>query len=291
MKKLFALLLTAFLLTPALSSAQTVARPTLWHVRGPQADVYLLGSVHILPPGVNWRSNDVEQAIAKADTFVFEVPQDEKSIAQLQVMIAAKGMLPEGQTLRPLLSKRAQADFDAVLASSGLAPSTVERSRPWLAGLQLLFAQIAKHKFAVENGVDSQLAAHAVQAGKPLRYLETVEQQFAVLAPTDRKLEMEQFEAGLEDLKDIAAQVQPMVDAWAAGDQKKLDRLINGDLDRFPAARKALLDDRNRAWLPQITAMLKEKGTFLVTVGAGHLTGPTGLPTLLRKAGHKVDGP
>lgn len=291
MKKLFALLLGFCLLTPAFSFAQTIARPSVWHVRGPQSDVYLLGSVHILPPGVQWRSKDVEQAIARADTFVFEVPQDEKSIAQLQVMVAAKGMLPPGQTLRPLLSTRAQADFDAVLASSGLPLSSVERSRPWLAGLQLLFAQIAKHKFAVENGVDSQLAAHAIQTGKPLRYLETVEQQFALLAPQDRELEMEQFEAGLEDLKNIASQVQPMVDAWAAGDQKALDRLINGDLDRFPAARKALLDDRNRAWLPQIIAMLKEKGTFLVTVGAGHLTGPTGLPTLLRKAGHKVQGP
>ncbi len=190
-----------------------------------------------------------------------------------------------------MLSSSARADFDAVLASSGLAPSAVERSRPWLAGLQLLFAQIAKHNFAVENGVDSQLAAHAMKAGRPLRYLESVEQQFAVLAPDDHALEMEQFEAGLKDLRDIAGQVQPMVDAWAAGDQKTLDRLINGDLDRFPAARKALLDDRNRAWLPQITAMLKEKGTFLVTVGAGHLTGATGLPTLLRKAGYKVQGP
>jgi len=291
MKRFFALLLGFCLLTPTLSSAQTVARPSLWHVRGPQSDVYLLGSVHILPPGVQWRSQEIEQAIARADTFVFEVPQDEKSIGRLKVMIAAKGMLPPGETLRPMLSKRAQADFDAVLASSGLPASAVERSRPWLAGLQLLFAQIAKLNFAVENGVDSQLAAHAIKAAKPLRYLETIEQQFAVLAPTDRKLEMEQFEAGLVDLKDIAAQVQPMVDAWAAGDQKKLDGLINGDLDRFPAARKALLDDRNRAWLPQISAMLKEKGTFLVTVGAGHLTGPTGLPTLLREAGHKVDGP
>jgi uncharacterized protein YbaP (TraB family) len=291
MRRFLALLLGLSLLSPSLSLAQTVARPSLWHVRGAKADVYLLGSVHILPPGVQWRSAPIQGAITRADVFVFEVPQDEKSLARLQVMIAAKGMLPPGQTLRALLSKSARADFDAVLASSGLAPSAVERSRPWLAGLQLLFAEIARHKFAVENGVDSQLAAEAVKAGKPLRYLETVEQQFAVLAPEDRRLEMEQFEAGLKDLKDIASQVQPMVDAWAAGDQKRLDRLVNGDLDRFPAARKALLDDRNRAWLPQITAMLKEKGTFLVTVGAGHLTGPQGLPALLRKAGHKVDGP
>lgn len=291
MNKLFALLLTAFLLTPTLSSAQTVARPSLWHVRGAQADVYLLGSVHILPPGVQWRSKPIRDAIARADVFVFEVPQDAKALARLQEMIAARGTLPPGQNLRDLLSQSARADFDAVLVSSGLAPSAVERSRPWLAGLQLLFAQIAKHNFAVENGVDSQLAAQAMKAGKPLRYLETVEQQFAVLAPEDRALEMEQFEAGLKDLMDIAGQVQPMVDAWAAGDQKTLDRLVNGDLDSFPAARKALLDDRNRAWLPQITAMLKEKGTFLVTVGAGHLTGPQGLPALLRKAGHKVAGP
>ncbi|MES2472072.1 MAG: TraB/GumN family protein [Pseudomonadota bacterium] len=291
MRRFFALLLGLSLVAPSLSFAQTIAKPSLWHVRGAHADVYLLGSVHILPPGVQWRSAPIQGAISRADVFVFEVPQDEKSLARLQVMIAAKGMLPPGQNLRTLLSKSAQADFDAVLASSGLAPSAVERSRPWLAGLQLLFAEIARHKFSVENGVDAQLVAHAMKAGKPLRYLETVEQQFAVLAPEDRKLEMEQFEAGLKDLKDIAAQVQPMVDAWAAGDQKKLDRLINGDLDRFPAARKALLDDRNRAWLPQITAMLKEKGTFLVTVGAGHLTGPRGLPALLRKAGHKVEGP
>ena len=291
MRKFFALLLGLSLLSPSLSFAQTVARPSLWHVRGANADVYLLGSVHILPPGVQWRSKPIRDAIARADVFVFEVPQDAEALARLQEMIAAKGTLPPGQNLRALLSSSARADFDAVLASSGLASSAVERSRPWLAGLQLLFAQIAKHNFAVENGVDSQLAAHAMKAGKPLRYLESVEQQFAVLAPDDRALEMEQFEAGLKDLKDIAGQVQPMVDAWAAGDQKTLDRLINGDLDRFPAARKALLDDRNRAWLPQITAMLKEKGTFLVTVGAGHLTGATGLPTLLRKAGYKVQGP
>jgi hypothetical protein len=51
------------------------------------------------------------------------------------------------------------------------------------------------------------------------------------------------------------------------------------------------LDDRNRRWAPKIEAMLKEKHVFFVTVGAGHLTGPVGLPALLRKAGYKVDGP
>ncbi len=291
MRRIFALFAGFLLLVPVAATAQTIARPSLWHVQGRQGDVYLLGSVHILPPDVQWRSPPIQDAIARADVFAFEVPQDKKSQAQVQALIAAKGYLPPGQSLRPLLKKSAQADFDAALASSGLAPSAVENTRPWLAGLQLLFAQIAKLKFAVENGVDSQLIAEAERAGKPLRYLETIEQQFALLAPDDRALEMEEFEAGLKDLKDIGGEIQPMVNAWSKGDQKTLDRLINGDLDRFPKARKALLDDRNKAWVPQIAAMLKEKQTVMVTVGAGHLTGPKGLPALLRKAGYKVVGP
>ena len=291
MRKVFALFAGFLLLVPVAATAQTIARPSLWHVQGRQGDVYLLVSVHILPPDVQWRSPPIQDAIARADVFAFEVPQDKKSQAQVQALIAAKGYLPPGQSLRPLLKKSAQADFDAALASSGLAPSAVQNTRPWLAGLQLLFAQIAKLKFAVENGVDSQLIAEAERAGKPLRYLETIEQQFALLAPDDRALEMEEFEAGLKDLKDIGDEIQPMVNAWSKGDQKTLDRLINGDLDRFPKARKALLDDRNKAWVPQIAAMMKEKQTVMVTVGAGHLTGPKGLPALLRKAGYKVVGP
>ena len=65
-----------------------------------------------------------------------------------------------------------------------------------------------------------------------------------------------------------------MVKAWSKGDQAELDRLINGDLDQFPQARKELLDDRNPRWVPKIEAMLKEKHVFFITVGAGHLTGP-----------------
>ncbi len=163
--------------------------------------------------------------------------------------------------------------------------------RAWLAGLQLMFAQISKLNFAADSGVDSVLTAEAAKDGKQLRYLETIADQFALLAPDDRKLELQEFESGLKDLRDVAGEIEPMVKAWGAGDQVRLDRLINGDLDEFPEARKLLLDDRNHGWLPQIEAMLKEKHVFFITVGAGHLTGPMGVPALLRKDGYKVEGP
>jgi hypothetical protein len=124
-----------------------------------------------------------------------------------------------------------------------------------------------------------------------MRYLETIAEQFALLAPEEPILELQEFESGLKDLRDVSAGIDPMVQAWSAGDQAELDRLINGDLDEFPEARKQLLDDRNRRWVPKLEAMLKEKHIFFVTVGAGHLTGPKGVPALLRKDGYRIDGP
>ena len=300
MNRLLAFLLGFLLLAPSAALTQQIkpalppgimAYPSLWHIQGEKGEVYLLGSVHVLPPRVHWRSPPINRALSCSNVYVFEVPQDEAAMAELNGLIQAKGFLPPGETLRALLHPEALADYDAAVAASGLQPAMIERVRPWLAGLQMMFAQISKLKFAADNGVDAVLMADAAKHHKPMRYLETVAEQFAVLAPDDRVLELEEFESNLKDLRDIASEIEPMVRAWSTGNQAKLDELINGDLDGFPEARKQLLDDRNKRWVPKIEAMLKEKQVFFVTVGAGHLTGPNGLPALLRRAGYKVEGP
>ncbi len=302
MKKILGLLVWALLFaTPAHPQAQPAlagfqAFPSLWHIKGDPlkgdlGEIYLLGAVHVLPPNLNWRTPTIGRAISRSDVFVFEVPQDETALTQLSGLMQAQGFLPSGQSLRAQLRPAALPDYDAALAASGLSPAAVEHERPWLAGLQLMFAQIAKLKFSAGDGVDSTLMAQAAKTHKQMRYLETIAEQFALLAPDDRALELQEFEAGLKDLRDVGAELEPLVHAWSTGNQAELDKLINGDLDEFPQARKQLLDDRNKRWAPKIEAMLKEKHVFFITVGAGHLTGPVGVPALLRKAGYKVEGP
>lgn len=294
------LLLLGLLLAPALASAQPSlqlslpeksANPSLWHVKGPAGEAYLFGSVHVLPPGLPWQTAPIRRALARSDVFVFEVPEDEKAVAELQVLMQQKGFLPPGQSLRSLLHREARNDYDAAIAASGLPAAAIDRDRPWLAGLQLMFGQMTKLHFDRDTGVEAVLTDMATRKHKETRYLETIAEQFALLAPDNDNLELEEFESGLKDLRDITAELDPMVKAWEAGDQASLDKLINGDLDQFPEARKELLDDRNARWLPKIEAMLKERHVFFITVGAGHLTGPKGVPTLLRKDGYKVEGP
>jgi uncharacterized protein YbaP (TraB family) len=299
--KKFALGLLALLAGLSLAaSAQSVrpslppgvmAHPALWHIQGEAGQVYLLGAVHVLPPNMNWHTPPVTVALSRADVFVFEVPEDASAVSELHELIQKNGFLPPDQTLRELLHEKFRDDYDAAVKSSGLDAASVEHERPWLAGIQLMFAQINKLHFASSNGVDSVLMEDAVRHHKSIRYFETIADQFALLAPEDRTLELEEFESGLADLRDVSAGIRPMVTAWANGDQAKLDELINGDLNQFPQARKMLLDDRNLRWVPKIEAMLKEKHVFFVVVGAGHLTGPKGVPALLRRAGYQVDGP
>jgi uncharacterized protein YbaP (TraB family) len=277
-------------LQPSLPPAR-MASPSLWHVQGAAGEVYLLGSVHVLPPNLHWRTPSINRGLMRADVFVFEVPQDAAAVAELQSLIRQRGFLPPGQSLRAMLRPEIRDDYDAVVADSGLSAAELDRQRPWLAGIQLLFSQMRKLRYAANSGVDSVLGAMAARDKKAVRYLETIDEQFALLAPEDRKLELQEFEAGLKDLRDINVELEPMIKAWSNGDQAELDRLINGTLKDYPAARKELLDDRNANWVPKIQAMLKEKHVFFIAVGAGHLTGPKGVPALLRKAGYKVEGP
>lgn len=55
-----------------------------------------------------------------------------------------------------------------------------------------------------------------------------------------------------------------------------------------PELREALVEGRNRDWMPAITAMLEQAPRPLIAVGAGHMGGPQGLPVLLREAGYTV---
>jgi len=282
--------------TPASAQVQpslpkVMAYPTLWHVKSGAGEIYMLGAVHILPSNVHWRTPVIERALSRSDVFVFEMPQDAQSQAELRGMVQAHGYLPPDQSLRAKLQEVFLADYDAALAASGLPAAQVDHERPWLADLHLMLGQMRQRGYGPDNGVDSVLLAQAVKNHKETRYFETVAEQFSFLVPNDPMLELEEFEADLKDLRDVSADLQPMVKAWSEGDQAKLNELINGDLDQFPEVRKMLLDDRNKRWVPKIETMLKEKHVFFITVGAGHLAGPKSVPALLRADGYKVEGP
>jgi hypothetical protein len=76
-----------------------------------------------------------------------------------------------------------------------------------------------------------------------------------------------------------------LLDAWKKGNVKKLDGILNEDMDKFPALRKALFDDRHANWMPQIETLMRDGGDHVVVVGAAHLVGKGSVIDLLRAEG------
>jgi uncharacterized protein YbaP (TraB family) len=290
----FATLATfALLFAAPLARADVVsAHPVVWHVKSPQGgNVTLFGSLHVLPANMDWLTPDIMHAVSRADVFVFEVPTDASSQETLNSLIAAHGELPPGQSLRALLPPDAQSSYDAVIAAAHLSPSLTDREQPWLVSLQLTLADTMNRNYFPDAGVDYVLMSWANAHARSVRYLETIDQQFALLTPSDSDLSLEDFETGLKNMEGAPDTIQPLVQAWSDGDVAKLGSLMDANFADHPEAKKRLLTDRNQQWASQIERMLTDKRSYFVTVGAAHLAGADGVPAILRKDGFQVDGP
>jgi len=292
MKRLAALFLFGLLALPAPAAPQIVhAHPTLWRVEGDHGSVALFGSVHVLPPNVDWQTPELKHAVKNADIFVFEVPLDSDTISHVSALMATRGSLPPGQSLRAMLPTDSQADLDKAVASVGLPEGTFDNKRPWLVSLMLVSAHLQQHQQQFALGVDSVVLGEAARSKKPIRYLETADQQLALIAPSDPKVELESLEEELRSFGTEDADIAAITSAWETGNSAALDALSGKEFVGHPEARATFFTDRNRNWVKQIEAMLRERKIFFITVGAGHLVGKDGIPAMLRTDGYKVQGP
>lgn len=268
------------------------AHPALWTVHGSKGTAYLLGSIHVLPPQMRWRTPQLDAALNTADVFVFEIPMGDMQKAEIQEFIKQNGMLPPGVALPSLLSADVRKDYIAALNLTHVPPELLTPMRPWLALLMLDAGHVSQQHLSIESGLDRQVYTFALKrGGAAFRALETPEQQLKLLMPEDQSLEVQEFDAGLKELLNETLSVNDLIDAWARGDVKRLNDLMNSGFRENPKAEKTLFEDRNRAWAAQLEEMLSQRHVYFVTVGAGHLVGSKGVPALLRAARYKVDGP
>ena len=56
-----------------LLAGAAIAQPPVWVVHGPHATVVLFGSVHILPPGLDWEPPKLKEALGQASDLLKKV--------------------------------------------------------------------------------------------------------------------------------------------------------------------------------------------------------------------------
>ena len=278
----------------AASAAPARAEPPLWRVHGPGGrELVMFGSVHLLDAGEAWFTPALAKALSGADRLWFEIPLDAAAQKEAQAQAIAKGRLPAGETLPPLLSPAGRARLKTVVAELKLPDAAFETLQPWLAEAILSVSYFLKAGARSDLGVEQQVD-HAAPATAARGALETVDDQIAALSGGSRADQLASLEQTLHDIHDEPRSFDRLVAEWRRGDVRALVREELEPMRReSPSVYARLLLDRNRRWTGELEALLRNgpAGRTVVVVGVGHLVGAQGVPAELRRDGLAVDGP
>jgi uncharacterized protein YbaP (TraB family) len=269
----------AFALSIGCTTADAAApkpSPAMWKIESGGTTVYFLGSMHVLPDGLEWMTPVIERAMSQSDVFYFEIVMSSRSARSAQSVLAKEAYLPAGKTLSGMLSRRGREDLRRVAMDLGLDLAQLDRLRPWTAGIAIGAA--ASRTQSYSHGADMRVAQYSQERQKSRRYFETAPDQMVALAKLDNVAE---FETSLREMRRTPEMLNRMAMAWVTGDLEKLDAVALSGLNDSPDTRKVILDERNQAWAKQFPSIMLQKRTFFVTVGVAHLFGPGSLVELL----------
>ncbi len=275
-------LLLALLLT--LPCRFAWADPALWVAHGVHADVYLLGSVHLLKPDTAWEGPAIRRAFDVATQCWFEAEQPE-DLSPIQAVVAQVGLDP-GHPLSTLLTATDAEKLHALVSHVASAEAAIERMRPWLASVVLALQPLQEAGYEGKFGPDHVLQDQAKAAGKRVAGLETMEQQVRILATMPDSLAVQMLHSTLSEALEGPPLIDRAVAAWLQGDfttaALSLDKTMR---DEAPDLFRLLITDRNDAWAGRVEQLLAGDQTTLVTVGAGHLAGAGNLRDILARHG------
>lgn len=267
------------------------AEPPVWVVRDADSEMVLFGSVHVLPPGLDWRPAALNAALAKADDLWFELPVSPETEQEVARLAAAVGILPPGRSLFEMLPPEAAERMVRVADAYGVDKSTLARLEPWLAEVALGAAAYRRAGADTSNGVEQTLSAAAPPAAQR-EALETPAQQIGFFDQSPLADQLASLEQTLVELETDPDGYKTLVEAWMRGDTALIDHEALQSLrEASPNVFRRLVTERNARWAATLDRRLKGRGRTVVVVGVGHLVGPGGLPARLRALGYSVSGP
>ncbi len=268
-------------------AVEASGHPALWKVADEDTTIYLFGTVHLLPDGVNWYSGDVKTALSTADELVTEIDMSPEAMAGMQSMVMKMAMLPEGTTLRSLMNEEQRATYEAGLARFGLPAAALDPFEPWMAALQLANIAYAKAGLTPDKGVELNLASK-LKEGAGRDALETVEFQLGIFDTLPQDAQLEYLLETIDQFEEVGPMLQKVVEEWSVGDVAAVAELVNEPLEEEPVLADRLLYQRNSNWAKWIDKRLDRPGVVFMAVGAGHLAGTKSVQDALEAEGIEI---
>ena len=273
---------------------EQLAAPRLWQGAaapaasgGAQGSLFLLGSIHVGPPG-GWEfAPYVEEAFAAADVLVVEADLEAQDPEARDDATLRYGLLATDESLSQRIPPELYAALRARLEELGQPIMGLDRLEPWMVAIALTAMEIELAGYSPESGVDLQLMRRA-RGHKEIVGLETAREQLAMLDGLPAELQSLMLRDVLLHGDDMQGFFLALMEAWRRGDQAALERLVFRELEAHPELSpfyETIIFQRNETMAAKLAALASSGRRVFAVVGAAHMAGERGIPAQLGELG------
>jgi len=278
-RRSLAVLTTTLALTGAASAA-----PAIWKVSDENSSVWLFGSIHMLPPDTDWRTETFDTLLDEVDQVYFETDVGPSAQPAILALTMERGFARDGQLLNRRIDSKLMSKVRSAAELYNVPVPTLLAMQPWMAAATISTASIAELGYNAADGVETILMSEIPVERQG--FLETAEEQIDAVAGGSEEEQIQMLIATLAEAQWSAGRIEEMKDAWVSGTPEAIADVFLAEVGAYGEAfLDRLIVQRNKNWVMQIREMLAEDKSAFLVVGAGHLVGDYSVVTLLEDEG------
>lgn len=266
----------------------------LWRVEDGDTTVYLQGTVHLGTEDFYPFHDLIEEAYESADIVVPEVDVTDVDLFSSLGATAMHGVYFDGTTIKDHISEEIYEKLEEVLETYGMPVDIVGFFKPWM--LSMTLNQLVAQELGFMHGVDMYFLERAKEDGKEIIELESVDDQYDVLAGRSPEFQEQQLEETLDSMDDFENVMMEVFALYLDGNSDALLQLLfppdDAEVDEeYEEYMKDLNDRRNVTMAEKIKEFLEEDSdkTYFVFVGAAHLIKEPHIISILEEEGYTID--
>ncbi len=265
--------------------------------------IHVIGTIHLPDPRLEERVDRLWPLVSGVDEILLEATPD--TIRRLkEAMARDPGFLfiQQGPTLLEQMEENEWQALSRALAARGIPPIMAAKLQPWFAMTLLSIPPCMQTPGGMPpEGVDALIMQRAEAEGLAMRELEPFDTLFRLMNKGTPEENLKQLRLALVTMgnpRKSEDALATMMALYLAGRHRMIieisyhmalaEGIAPEDLNAMKESMEVdLLAGRNLNWMDVILPAAEER-EIAVVVGAGHLSGDTGILRLLENAGYEL---
>lgn len=256
---------------------------------GAPSKIYILGTIHAADDRLYPLPTVIEEAFINSDTLYGELSSEDNNKIMQETMTRQMASMEReairinetGKKLSDYLTENQVALVSALLGGpQGLAQ--MEMFEPWVLNTALTTIPIVASGLDPTKGYDMYLTQKAVNEGRTVLGLDSLETQFDIIEFGDWETQLNMLKESLDEILETQAdpgkELKELYNVYLSKDAEKMNDVMTAQLaedtsETAEAFNHMVFTERNIDWATKFANILNEGGTTFIFAGCGHFIG------------------